>query len=455
MIQEIEISRLKTHPNNIRKNYSGIEELAESIKAQGILQNLTIVPDPQEPGTYFAVIGNRRLMAAKLAGIKTAPCQISNMDKKEQMSVMLLENIQRSDLTIHEQAQGFQMMLDLGETEDSISEKTGFSKTTVRHRLNIAKLNKEVLQKKENDENFQLSLKDLYELEKIPDIKTRDKVLMQASSSNNLAQLARNEAAEIARKKAEKTYIGLCEADGINPAPKSVERELYDSKWEIIEKFSLDKEPEAKIDCKAHTADEKLFYIVQWREFCIIKKKPKRQLSEYEIEQKEKEKRKREIKAMQKAMSAERTEFVKLAIEKNFKPENGKQEDVIRQLFDVMVKCGAWLGESVLLKFITGEAYIDNYSDEGKAKRADYEKKRAALSLLYKMMIYAVNGVASKELTDWNIRYSKESGTVIMALDEILAQFGFSYSREDFYKIAEGTHELYTEEEKDDTGEPE
>ena len=56
---------------------------------------------------------------------------------------MLLENIQREDLTIQEQAQGFQMMLDLGDTEDQIAEKTGFSKSTVRHRLNIAKLDQE------------------------------------------------------------------------------------------------------------------------------------------------------------------------------------------------------------------------------------------------------------------------------------------------------------------------
>ena len=57
---------------------------------------------------------------------------------------MLEENIQREDLTVWEQAQGFQMMLDLGETEDTIADKTGFSKTTIKHRLNIAKLDQEI-----------------------------------------------------------------------------------------------------------------------------------------------------------------------------------------------------------------------------------------------------------------------------------------------------------------------
>mgnify|MGYP000787868336 FL=1 len=49
-IQNISIELVKVHPNNVRKTYNDIEELAESIKAKGILQNLTVVPDPQEPG---------------------------------------------------------------------------------------------------------------------------------------------------------------------------------------------------------------------------------------------------------------------------------------------------------------------------------------------------------------------------------------------------------------------
>jgi len=118
-IQNISIELVKVHPNNVRKTYNDIEELAESIKAKGILQNLTVVPDPQEPGKYLTVIGNRRLTAARMAGLETVPCIVSDMDEKEQTSVMLLENIQRSDLTVYEQAQGFQMMLDLGETEDT------------------------------------------------------------------------------------------------------------------------------------------------------------------------------------------------------------------------------------------------------------------------------------------------------------------------------------------------
>lgn len=156
MIKNIEISRIHPHYNNPRKELGDLTELAESIKKTGILQNLTVVPwfssttgvgadDPkqQEEMGYIAVIGHRRLEAAKLAGLKEVPCVISNMSYNEQIATMLLENMQRNDLTMYEQAEGFQMMLDLGESVSDISEKTGLSTTTVRRRVKLLDLDKE------------------------------------------------------------------------------------------------------------------------------------------------------------------------------------------------------------------------------------------------------------------------------------------------------------------------
>lgn len=444
MITEIELSKLENHPQNVRKTYHDIDELADSIKAQGILQNLTVVPKPGETDKYLVVIGNRRLLAANKAGLQTAPCYIADMDEKEQASVMILENMQRNDLTICEQANGFQMMLDLGETEESIAEKTGFSKTTVRHRLNIAKLNQKVLQEKEKDESFQLSLKDLYELEKIPDVKTRDKILKEAISSNNLAQKARTAVRENKRKEHEKAYIKLCKKEGIKPAPEGAKNEQYMGKWEKVKEFDLDKDVKDKLNCKTQAAKEELFYVVWWNTFTIIKQKgkEKRELSKNELKQKAQDKRKRQIKAMQKIMSAERMDFVKLAIEQKFKPENEKPEAVMERLFSVMVQCGSWMNEQVMLKFITGETSLYNKTDEEKAA---YKKQCDEIGLLYKMMIYAANGVADKDIAEWNANYYKSNGKIIMALDEILALFGFTYSKEEFYKLAEGSHSLFKE----------
>lgn len=445
VITYIEAAHIRPHPENPRKNLGDLSELVESIRKNGVLQNLTVIPVEGEPGEYMTLIGHRRYAAGTQAGVEKFPCQIAeNLTPREQVSIMLEENMQRNDLTIWEQANGFQMMLDLGETEESIAEKTGFSKTTVRHRLNIAKLNQKVLQEKEKDECFQLSLKDLYELEKIPDVKARDKILKESTSSNNLAQKARSVAEEIKRKEREKAYIKLCKMEGIKPAPEGAEKEQYSGKWEKVKEFELDKDVKDKLDCKMPAAKEELFYVVWWRTFTIIKKKvkEKKQLSEYELQQKARDKRKRQIKEMQKEMSAERADFVKLAIEKKFKPENEKPEAVMERLFDVIVQCGSWMNEQVMLKFITGETSLYNKTDEEKAA---YEKQRDGIGLIYKMMIYASSGVADQELTEWNANYHTRSGKSVMALDEILALFGFSYSKEEFYKLAEGSHDLYKE----------
>ena len=126
-ISMIPVRELIHHPENPRKDLGDLTELTESIKKNGIMQNLTVVPSEREKDAYLVVIGNRRMEAAKMAGLEELPCVISFMNHKEQIATMLEENMQRSDLSLYEQAQGFQMMMDLGYTQKEISDKTGFS----------------------------------------------------------------------------------------------------------------------------------------------------------------------------------------------------------------------------------------------------------------------------------------------------------------------------------------
>ena len=170
---------LHSHPDNPRKDLGDVSELAESIKAKGIMQNLTVVP--REEGGYTVIIGHRRTAAAKAAGLLTAPCIIADMTYAEQVQTMLLENMQRSDLTVYEQAQGFQMMIDLGDTVDGISEKTGFSKKTVRRRLKMAELDQDLLK---TVSSRQLSLEDFDKLYQIDDLAERNKVLADIGTPN-------------------------------------------------------------------------------------------------------------------------------------------------------------------------------------------------------------------------------------------------------------------------------
>ena len=189
----IEVGVIHHHPENPRKDLGDLSELTESIKKNGIMQNLTIIPGwtdnqgKKYKSGYTLLIGHRRYEAAKEAGLKEVPCRvIQDLSDREQLSIMLEENMQRSDLTAWEQAKGFQMMLDLGETVDSLADKTGFSKSTIYHRVNIAKLDMDLVKEKEDDESFQLTFDCLYELEKVKDIETRNKILKEARSASDI-----------------------------------------------------------------------------------------------------------------------------------------------------------------------------------------------------------------------------------------------------------------------------
>lgn len=188
---ELPVNMIYPHPNNPRRDVGDVTELAESIKANGIFQNLTVVwggkgvevahPDEDDPDGYTVIIGHRRLAAAKAAGLETVPCMVVEMDEREQAATMLLENMQRADLTVYEQAQGFQMMLDLGETQEGIAKKTGLSKTTIRHRLKLLELDQEELRKAEER---QATFADYIELEKIKDPEKKNEALKTIGTQN-------------------------------------------------------------------------------------------------------------------------------------------------------------------------------------------------------------------------------------------------------------------------------
>lgn len=148
----IPVDRLRHHPQNPRSDLGDLTELADSISAQGILQNLTVIPmtkvsaDTHESdGLYWVVIGNRRFEAAKMAGLKAIPCKVAHMDMKEAMRTMMSENMQRCDLTTLDQIQGVGYMLQLGMTLPEIAKGTGLSETTVRSRARLGKLPKKEL----------------------------------------------------------------------------------------------------------------------------------------------------------------------------------------------------------------------------------------------------------------------------------------------------------------------
>ena len=186
--QILPLKYLHAHPGNPRKDLGDLSELTESIRAKGVLQPLTVIPELDAEGdmtgdSYTVLIGHRRMAAAKAAGETKVPCVIllEAVDEKEQLEIMLMENIQRSSLTVYEEAHGFQQLLDFGADIDEICAKSGFSESTVRRRLEIAKLDKE---KVEAAQVRQPLLSDYAKLSKIDSIEKRNELLDKIGTNN-------------------------------------------------------------------------------------------------------------------------------------------------------------------------------------------------------------------------------------------------------------------------------
>ncbi len=140
-IRTVSLTLIDANPDNPRKSLGDLTELAANIKAQGIQQPPVIAPT--QDGRYIAVIGHRRLAAAKDAGLKSTPCIIRKYSKRAAAETMLVENTQRANLTDLEEADGYQLLLDLGETVEQAARKTGRAASTVRRRARVAAIGDE------------------------------------------------------------------------------------------------------------------------------------------------------------------------------------------------------------------------------------------------------------------------------------------------------------------------
>lgn len=146
-IENLQVDDLHANPHNPRKQIGDVEELASSIRSQGIKQPLLVTPNGETDidghKQYRVVIGHRRLAAARQAGLSTVPAIVEEMDARREREIMLVENTQRSDLTPVEEADGYQGLLDLGVRVKEMAEKTGRSDRFVRRRLKIARIPQE------------------------------------------------------------------------------------------------------------------------------------------------------------------------------------------------------------------------------------------------------------------------------------------------------------------------
>jgi len=147
--QLLRLDVLDPNPNQPRKTFSteSLQELAESIKKQGLLQPLLVRPSRQTAGRYEIVAGERRWRASHLAQLEQLPVIISDISDSEAMILGLMENLQREDLNPVEEAEGLQRLQDLAEiSQDELARRVGKSRSSTANSLRLLKLEPEILE---------------------------------------------------------------------------------------------------------------------------------------------------------------------------------------------------------------------------------------------------------------------------------------------------------------------
>jgi len=123
-----------------------LEELADSIKANGVVQPIMVRPG-DEDGRYILVLGERRLHASKKAGKTTIPALVRRVSLQQAAEMTIIENLQREDLSALEQAEAFRVLSnEFHLTQQEIGERVGLSRVSVTNYMRLLKLPREVMQ---------------------------------------------------------------------------------------------------------------------------------------------------------------------------------------------------------------------------------------------------------------------------------------------------------------------
>lgn len=434
------------HPENPRRDVGDVAELAESIKAKGVLQNLTVVAGHYEngsreilPGGYTVIIGHRRRAGAMEAGLESVPCAIVEMDYRDQVATMLLENMQRVDLTAFEQAQGFQMMMELGDTVEGIAEKTGFSKKTVKHRLEMGRLSSKVLQEVSAR---QISIGDFEKLERIKSIKTRNEVLKEIGTYNFDNRVEKAVEDELIAERMP-TFVEKVRAMGAKPLN---ENDRYSAKYErIADVYVTDADADKPLIPKKYQKDPLFYYErTYWGNLEIYRKKPKEAAVRRPKEEIERERdmdeRKKQLKSMTEIHKVLRGNFVRGLV------MNAKNRDKILEGAIGVLGCGITsymysVGARSVLAFI-GKETSNEY---GKDQETFREVFRDEPSFVIPAMIYLYfeNDSGAKYYQEVYNGYPKHAvNEWLDRLYDWLISLGYEMSDEEL-ALRDGSHEVF------------
>ena len=457
-LQYIEVKNLFPHPDNPRKEIGDVSELAESIKQNGIFQNLTVVPNMvigEVTGEvwqrgYKVIIGHRRLAAAKAAGLEKVPCVVAGMTPKEQLQTMLLENMQRSDLTVYEQAQGFQLMLDMGSSVEEIAEKSGFSQTTVRRRVKLLDLDPEKFKK---SEARGATLSDYLELDKISDPELKNKVLDSVGTANFQSEIKQAVEEEKYRKRRDKWLSAL--AKFATPTEERYQAVVDGETVSLVYYDSYNRWDKTKEVVKPENAGEVRYYYFTDNSSITLYREPQER-SEVETEEERRHREQKEANEQQKAkleIITTRHFQMRRDFINNISCAKAKAENIMKFAVNALLGHEGYYGhnpDAEILSFLLG-VDIDEDTEffEDKARIMTV----ADLNPLYALLAVSYATLDGERLGYWESQWSSEQRLYCYEhkgnekLDDLyswLCRLGYEMSDEE-KTMQDGTHEVFKE----------
>jgi ParB/RepB/Spo0J family partition protein len=186
--QLLSVDCLRPNPLNARMEIGEglVDELAASIREQGILQPLLVCPNGQA-GAYYIVAGHRRWLAAQKAGLPAVPCVVRRMSEREQQEAIIVENLQRQDLSPVEEARAYQSLKEMGMTNADIGRRVGCVPSRIGRRLTLLKLDPQV---QDMVHRAELAAEIAPSLSKVADVPTQRRLaLLAAKRGLTVAQM--------------------------------------------------------------------------------------------------------------------------------------------------------------------------------------------------------------------------------------------------------------------------
>ncbi|MBQ4251990.1 MAG: ParB/RepB/Spo0J family partition protein [Erysipelotrichaceae bacterium] len=189
----ISIDKIRPNPYQPRRTFDekALNELAESIKEHGVFTPVLVRPSLSG---YELIAGERRLKASRLAGRTEIPAIIVDFDDKAMMEISLLENIQREDLNVIEEANGYRQLIEkLNYTQEQLAERIGKSREHVANTLRLLKLPRKVQQMVEAGQLTMGQVRPLITMESEAEaVKLAERIVAEGLSVREIERLVRH-----------------------------------------------------------------------------------------------------------------------------------------------------------------------------------------------------------------------------------------------------------------------